>query len=118
HLFQFLSDVATLKGGKSGMAGMLKRAVQRWYHAKSDDDLAYELIKYRDREGYTHKRVLQLAHPTGNPVLANNGGKARIAMYRWARGLQPRNSDENNALPLRVHAHIKAMKAEAVSEVY
>lgn len=38
----------------------LKRAVGQFYDRK---DLPYQLIKYRNRNGFNHKRLLQLSHP-------------------------------------------------------
>src|SRR5207237_8669013 len=70
HLFQFASFVEGFRGwGRS-----LRRAVGRWYAAQSPDALAYQAVKYRQREGMSHRDVLRLAHPArrvgaGNPTL-------------------------------------------------
>jgi 60 kDa SS-A/Ro ribonucleoprotein len=37
--------------------------VAGWYQSKTPDHLAYQLIKYRQREGYAHRDLLRLAHP-------------------------------------------------------
>ena len=34
-----------------------------WYMAKDADDLAFQLVKYRQRGGWTHADVLRLSHP-------------------------------------------------------
>lgn len=60
HLFQFvnfLEDFGVLTGRAK------RRALARWYTSKSPDKLAYQLIKYRNREGWTHKDVLRISHP-------------------------------------------------------
>jgi 60 kDa SS-A/Ro ribonucleoprotein len=59
HLFQFVKFREALGGWGSGM----KRAVQRWYNSKDPDKLAYQLLKYRQRDGWSHRDVLRLAHP-------------------------------------------------------
>jgi 60 kDa SS-A/Ro ribonucleoprotein len=59
HLFQFCAFREQFGGWGQGM----KRAVQRWYTEKTLDDLSYQLIKYRQREGWTHRDVLRVAHP-------------------------------------------------------
>lgn len=61
HLFQFVNYCSIL--GKGWGRGM-KRAVGGWMDSKSQDDLAYQMIKYRSREGYDWNRLVDLAHPT------------------------------------------------------
>lgn len=59
HLFMFVEFVSAMRGW--GRA--LKRAVGNWYTNKKLSDLVYQLIKYKNRNGWTHKDVLRLAHP-------------------------------------------------------
>jgi 60 kDa SS-A/Ro ribonucleoprotein len=98
HLFQFVKAARAL--GR-GWGRSLKTAVGNWYNSKSLDDVAYQAIKYREREGYSHKRLLQTAHP------AASESPARIALYRWMRGLDPQGD-----LPSIVQAHLQAMNPE------
>ena len=60
HLFELIDN---LKAVKKGWGRGLKRAVANWYTSRSDNDLAYQVIKYRTRNGFSHKDVLKLAHP-------------------------------------------------------
>ena len=70
HLFQFAAFVEGFRGwGRS-----LRRAIGGWYAAPSPESLAYQAVKYRQREGMTHRDLLRLAHPAGrvgagNPTL-------------------------------------------------
>jgi 60 kDa SS-A/Ro ribonucleoprotein len=57
-LFQFVSYVTQFRGW--GRA--LKRAIASWYQ-KPVDKLAYQVVKYKSREGYTHRDLFRLAHP-------------------------------------------------------
>lgn len=98
HLFQFIQ--ATLGLGRGWGRG-LKRAVADWYSSKSIDDVAFQAVKYREREGYSHKRTLQTAHPAAVDV-------ARVPLYRWMRGLEPQGE-----LPAMVQAHLKVMSPDA-----
>jgi 60 kDa SS-A/Ro ribonucleoprotein len=98
HLFQFVKAVRAL--GR-GWGRSLKTAIAYWYNSKSLDDIAYQAIKYREREGYSHKRLLQTAHP------AASESPGRIALYRWMRGLDPQGD-----LPAIVQAHLRAMNPE------
>lgn len=59
HLFLFARYVEQFRGWGRG----LRRAVGRWYTAKPVDDLAYQAAKYRQREGWSHRDLLRLAHP-------------------------------------------------------
>ena len=59
HLFQFCAYVELFRGWGRG----LRRAVSRWYEEKPADQLAYQVIKYRSRGGWSHRDLLRLAHP-------------------------------------------------------
>lgn len=72
HLFLFAEYVQTLRGWGRG----LRRAVGAWYQALEPRKLAYQMVKYRQREGWTHTDTLRLAHP--KPVTETHG-----AIYKW-----------------------------------
>ena len=86
HLFQF----ATFVEGFRGWGRALRRAVGGWYARLSPDSLAYQAVKYRRRDGMTHRDVLRLAHPAasvsaGNPTLELTDEHRRL--FEWiARG--------------------------------
>lgn len=104
HLFQFITCCRAL--GR-GWGRALKRAVANWYDNKSVQDLAYQVIKYREREGYSHKRMLQTAHPKGDGTLE------RDALYSWICGKEAKSPKMDKALPAQVKAHLGAMKTTA-----
>lgn len=59
HLFEFVSAIEGFRGwGRS-----LKRAIANWYTSKEINNLAYQLVKYQQREGWSHVDLLRLAHP-------------------------------------------------------
>jgi 60 kDa SS-A/Ro ribonucleoprotein len=60
HLFEFVEYLDSMRGW--GRAP--RRAVAEWYTSKTPDSLAYQAVKYRQRNGWTHRDVLRLAHPT------------------------------------------------------
>jgi 60 kDa SS-A/Ro ribonucleoprotein len=68
HLFEFVSYVDSLGGW-----GRAKRdAVAEWYTGKTPEQLAYQAVKYRQREGWTHRDVFRKVHPTGvDPQVGN-----------------------------------------------
>jgi 60 kDa SS-A/Ro ribonucleoprotein len=96
HLLEFCSYVDQFRGWGRG----LRRAIGAWYDARPVGDLAYQVVKYRDRSGYTHRDVFRLAHPRASET-------ERAALYAWiARETLPEN--ETPALALlgaRAKAH-------------
>src|SRR5690606_10224022 len=53
HLFQFVESIQNFRGWGRG----LRNAVARWYLEKDPTELAYQLTKYRQRGGWTHRDV-------------------------------------------------------------
>ncbi len=82
----------------------MKTAIANWYNTKSVDDVAYQAVKYREREGYSHKRLLQTAHP------AAADAPARVALYRWMLGL-----DAAGRAAGIVRAHLRACRRTSAS---
>jgi len=82
HLFQFATFVEQFRGwGRS-----LRRAVGGWYSSRPADALAYQAVKYRQRDGVTHRDLLRLAHPAGavsagNPTLPVS--PEHEALFEW-----------------------------------
>lgn len=59
HLFQFANYVEQFRG----WGPALRRSVGSWYLDKPVDQLGYQVVKYRQRDGWTHRDLLRLAHP-------------------------------------------------------
>ena len=97
HLFQFVKAAKAL--GR-GWGRTFKRAVAEWYNDKDVDALGYQMVKYREREGYTHKRLLQTAHPDPGK------DKRRVALYKYVWG----KTHVKSNLPKIVTAHDLAME--------
>lgn len=58
HLFSLLGMLKELRGWSRGLRG----AVSRFYNKFTPERLAYQLVKYRQRNGYTHQDALRLSH--------------------------------------------------------
>lgn len=58
-LFAFIEETKALRGWGRAFRG----AIAHWYLSKEPKQLGYQLIKYRDRNGWTHRDALRLAHP-------------------------------------------------------
>jgi 60 kDa SS-A/Ro ribonucleoprotein len=68
HLFQFVNFV---EGNKlRGWGRGLRAAVADWYLSKTPDKLAYQAVKYQNREQWSHRDLLRLVH-ANNPALQN-----------------------------------------------
>jgi 60 kDa SS-A/Ro ribonucleoprotein len=66
HLFEFVDYVTQWRRwGRS-----LRRIVGSWYKTKEPDALAYQVVKYRQRGGWSHRDLLRKAHPQVNGPLA------------------------------------------------
>jgi 60 kDa SS-A/Ro ribonucleoprotein len=61
QLFLFARYVEQFRG----WGPTLRKAVARWYTEMPVDKLAYQLVKYRRREGWSHYDLLRLASPSG-----------------------------------------------------
>lgn len=66
HLFEYAEYVKNLGGwGRSK-----RNAVKDWYEGKTEDQLALQLVKYRQRNGWTHRDLLRISHAKPEGVLA------------------------------------------------
>ncbi len=73
HLCSFAAFVENLRGwGRS-----LRTAVADWYLNKPASELAYQMLKYQHRTGWSHRDLLRLSHPKA-PTPAHN------ALFQWA----------------------------------
>lgn len=108
HLFTFLGYVQ----GFRGWGRQLRRAVSEWYLSKdAQERLAYQVLKYRQREGWTHRDALRLSHP------APTGMPAHARLFRFITGHTTEVDAEIMAteLPL-VDAFLRAQRTTKVQE--
>lgn len=65
HLYHFVAYAETMRGwGRT-----LRWAVSNWYR-RNPEQLALQAVKYRQRDGWTHRDLLRLAHPKATAELA------------------------------------------------
>ncbi|WP_437542509.1 TROVE domain-containing protein [Sorangium sp. So ce367] len=74
-LFHFVRDVRGFRKWGRG----LRSAVAAWYNGKPVDRVAYQAMKYQQRDGFSHRDLLRLAHPVA-PTPQHD------ALYRWIVG--------------------------------
>ena len=58
HLFHFLDFVEGFRGWGRG----LRRGIGNWYNVMPTGRLAYQAVKYQQRDGWSHRDALRLAH--------------------------------------------------------
>lgn len=67
-LFTFVEYAQSMRG----WGAILKNAVRAWYLDKPVDNLAFQTIKYQQRNGWSHRDLLRLTHPNvGEDALRN-----------------------------------------------
>jgi len=59
HLFHFAKYVEHFRGWGRG----LREAVAAWYTEKDIGKVAYQAVKYQQRDGWSHRDLLRLSHP-------------------------------------------------------
>lgn len=62
HLFHFAEAVRKV-GTAPGFGPVVRRGLAAWYTGRAPGSLARQIVKYRQRDGWTHRDVLRLARP-------------------------------------------------------
>lgn len=83
HLLKFVDTVNGLRGWGRG----LKKAVQLWFKGRKNETLALQLIKYKQREGWSMRDVLRLAKPVPATDVQGKlfGWTAKNEQAEWAK---------------------------------
>ncbi len=108
HLFQFAAHVDGMRGWGRG----LRSAVAAWY-AREPGEVAFQAVKYQQRDGWSHRDLLRLAHPQADP------DSSLQTVYHWiTRGWEtvPAELPADASLRL-VWAWERAKRAESVAEI-
>ncbi len=64
HIFSFVDQVTQFRGWGRG----LRSAVAGWYTARDPRWLAYQVTKYQQRGGWSHRDLLRLSHPVSEEL--------------------------------------------------
>lgn len=86
------------------------------------DDLAYQLVKYRQRDGYTHRDLLRLAHPKTDDkdlayLLAWAAGKGDKVAKREDKNPTMPKGWRRSPFPSSVIAYEAAQKAKSPQDI-
>ena len=101
HLYTFTRYAEQFRGWGRAM----RRAVATWYDDRDLGKLTYQVLKYRQRDGWTHRDLLRLSHADGA------GDRGHAALYEWVT----KGGEGDGLLPL-VEAFQNAQRATTVAE--
>jgi 60 kDa SS-A/Ro ribonucleoprotein len=120
HLFQFVSFI----DGMRGWGPALRKAVAQWYTAKTPvDRLGYQLVKYQQRGGWSHRDLFRLAHVPMDHAVARwiigaDNGEHTVKRYAGKRLLrEDRYPALNSELPAIMQAFEQAKQAEEATVI-
>lgn len=69
HLFQFVNYIEG--NGLRGWGRSLRRAIANWYNNMDLESLCYQLVKYKNRHGFSHSDTIRLSHASTSDFLRN-----------------------------------------------
>lgn len=104
HLFELAQYLENL----GGWGRAKRRAVAGWFTEKTPDQLAYQAVKYRQRNGWTLRDTMRLSHPVGvdqsvgSFILGNYNGKF---------------SDFDPSMPQAIHGFTEMQRAATIGSV-
>ena len=83
QLLKYVDTVNGLRGWGRG----LKKAIQLWFKGRKNETLALQLVKYKQREGWSMKDVLRLAKPVPETEVQGKlfGWTAKNEKAEWAK---------------------------------
>jgi 60 kDa SS-A/Ro ribonucleoprotein len=99
HLYHFVAFVRQFRGWGRG----LRRAVENWYTMKTPEKLAEQVVKYQQRDGWSHRDLMRLRH------IQFSGSYQAIA--KWVV-----KNEQSEGLPALIEGHIKLQAAKTAKE--
>lgn len=103
HILMFVQFIKELRGfGK-----VVRNSINNWYLSKSNKDFAFQISKYQNREGWTHRDVFCLTHP-------NFGKEEKNSIARWSMNLPVENINlSSNDEGVKLLAAIEKVKTSS-----
>lgn len=122
QLFEFLTyakEISKSKKDSVGWGRLQRQFIQSWYEKKDVDTLSYQVTKYQQRDGWSHRDVFRLAHVV--PVDAERVTE-RALLYRWIVKKEISDSLETDGPTktgdfLRAFGELQKMTESQVDEV-
>jgi 60 kDa SS-A/Ro ribonucleoprotein len=91
HLYMFNQFRSDLEGG---WGRLMKTSIGNWFNEKEAGQVAYQVAKYAQRDGWAARDLLRLSHPV--PPTAQHE-----AVYNWIAGEAKENKDGQRVRHLR-----------------
>ena len=131
HLFQFVRFRKVF----GGWGRLARQGVSKWYTAKSPEQLAYQVMKYQQRDGVSHRDVLRLAHTSDveknslrnlsaifSAITHKDGGevkndRTKVGVNRMVNAPGVQSLIAENRLPKIFEGVFKAREASEVNDV-
>jgi 60 kDa SS-A/Ro ribonucleoprotein len=106
--FGFIDSYKQLDGGFGSVA---RKGIAAWYMDKDISDAAYQIIKYRQRDGWTHLDALRLSHAKPRTAAESN-------LFSFAKTLAGKDSKVKvKTLPKIAQGYLAATSAKKASEI-
>ena len=108
HLMHFAAFI----NGQRGWGRGLRHAVGAWYNSKPGRDVAYQALKYQQRDGWSHRDLLRLSHP-------QPASESHRTIYHWITQGWPGVGDEPHPDPAvqQIWALERAKRAASGAEI-
>lgn len=106
HLFSFMDAIQGFRGWGRG----LKSAIGEWYTSKELNALTYQLVKYQQRNGWSHRDALRLAHV--KPV-----SSAHSKVLAWAVGKNMEELYPGVPVPNALEGYLELQAAKTEADV-
>ena len=100
HILQ----LAKMLDGLKGWSARMRKAFGAWYTDKSINDVMYQVVKYRQRDGWSHRDILRLSHPKVDGSLDN--------LFYWIVKGELKNTDDRELANLRLFLQLQAAETE------
>lgn len=78
HVYQLAEFMKSMGGWNRAK----RRAIAKWFESKSTEQLAYQAVKYRQRNGWTLRDLMRTAHPKGIDQNVGNFILGKEAAYQ------------------------------------
>src|SRR3954469_18323067 len=104
-------QLAAFIEGLGGWGRAKRKAIAKWFESKTSDQLAYQAVKYRQRNGWTQRDLMRLSHPTGvntevgNFILGKSVGND-IAIFNGFQEMQGADSAKKVVQLLSVYTNL------------
>jgi 60 kDa SS-A/Ro ribonucleoprotein len=112
HLYEYAQYIENLGGW-----GRAKReSVANWFESKDANSLAYQAVKYRQRNGWTLRDLMRLSHPKGvdrgvGGFILGREAETEVEILNGFRAMQAATSEQN---VLSVLGEFKNLPWEAI----